>query len=270
MCEKEAKTKAYSKEGLTRDVKLDATELARRETRAWISTVLGTLQEQIEEFDCEMETHSTAKKTPKGTKRIAELTTLTQRSRVTLHIIPLFSHRTFRHRTHIAKLEQLLRLLENDQLAPQDVDELREDVEYYCENNQDPEFFHDETLYDSLIDEYADEAYLFATTASFKKDEAVEEIGFLSYHDVLILLTRVISCCVTAPEEILVKPPKSTATTTSTSPPSATTLPTAPPANLAAAATAAASTSSSSEKVHLPLLCMIFCYCMRFTFCRSF
>ncbi|GLD99897.1 hypothetical protein PINS_up008625 [Pythium insidiosum] len=41
-----------------------------------------------------------------------------------------------RHKWHILKLEQINRLLDNDALEPSQVDDLKEDVDYYLEANQ--------------------------------------------------------------------------------------------------------------------------------------
>mgnify|MGYP002393864511 CR=1 FL=1 len=47
VCEREAKTKAYSKEGLQRSASADPQEKKRMETREWISDFIDTLQSQI-------------------------------------------------------------------------------------------------------------------------------------------------------------------------------------------------------------------------------
>lgn len=47
VCEKETKTKAFSKEGLTQPQKLDPQQAARRELEQWIGQTTSKLQEQV-------------------------------------------------------------------------------------------------------------------------------------------------------------------------------------------------------------------------------
>lgn len=46
-CEKEAKTKAFSKAGLDQAAKLDPEEKARQSTRDWLNEQMETLQMQV-------------------------------------------------------------------------------------------------------------------------------------------------------------------------------------------------------------------------------
>jgi CCR4-NOT transcription complex subunit 3 len=57
---------------------------------------------------------------------------------------------TERHRHHIKKLEQIRRLLENERLEIEDIQAIRDDVEYYLEAHQEPDFVENEELYDDL------------------------------------------------------------------------------------------------------------------------
>ena len=47
VCEKETKTKAFSKEGLGQAAKLDPKEKKRSETREWLSNAVGKLNEDV-------------------------------------------------------------------------------------------------------------------------------------------------------------------------------------------------------------------------------
>ena len=47
-CEKEMKTKAFSREGLTNSLKLDPREKEKVETSGFISTMLAELEHQVE------------------------------------------------------------------------------------------------------------------------------------------------------------------------------------------------------------------------------
>jgi CCR4-NOT transcription complex subunit 3 len=52
-------------------------------------------------------------------------------------------------------MELMLRLLDNDNLSYDDVNSIKDDVEYYLQSNQDADFQEDETIYDALgLDEF--------------------------------------------------------------------------------------------------------------------
>ena len=55
ICEKEMKTKAYSKEGLAREAKLDPKEAEKEEKRIWLGDSIERLGEIIETIEAEME-----------------------------------------------------------------------------------------------------------------------------------------------------------------------------------------------------------------------
>merc|ERR1712187_917466 len=53
-----------------------------------------------------------------------------------------------RHSWHIKKLELILRALDNDALDMSDLAVMRDSVEYYLEAHGEPDYQHDEALYD--------------------------------------------------------------------------------------------------------------------------
>ena len=55
ICEKETKTKAYSKEGLARARELDPEDKKRKETRDWLTEKLEAIKQMIEEAEAELE-----------------------------------------------------------------------------------------------------------------------------------------------------------------------------------------------------------------------
>lgn len=119
VCEKETKTKAYSKEGLAQMDRLDPAEQARQNTRMWIQECLTQFNEQIEATECDLERLLQSKGKNKNKSEIEAL-----------------EFALSRHKFHVLKLEQINRLLDNDALDAKDVDELKEDIEYYLEANQ--------------------------------------------------------------------------------------------------------------------------------------
>lgn len=100
--ERETKTKAYSKEGLIGTPKMDPAEKERCEIQDWINTCLDSLNMQIDQFESEIDSLSTAKKKKTGRKpdskdQIEEYRKLIET-----------------HRHHVQRLEALLRMLDNE------------------------------------------------------------------------------------------------------------------------------------------------------------
>ncbi|XP_024023498.1 CCR4-NOT transcription complex subunit 3 isoform X3 [Morus notabilis] len=134
ICEKETKTKAFSKEGLGQQPKTDPKEKAKSETRDWLNNVVGELESQIDNFEAELEGLSVKK----GKTRPPRLTHL--ETSIT------------RHKAHIMKLELILRLLDNDELSPEQVNDVKDFLDDYVERNQEDfdEFSDVDELYSSL------------------------------------------------------------------------------------------------------------------------
>ncbi|CAN8300462.1 unnamed protein product [Cochlearia groenlandica] len=134
ICEKETKTKAFSKEGLGQQPKTDPKEKAKSETRDWLNNVVSELESQIDSFEAELEGLSVKK----GKTRPPRLTHL--ETSIT------------RHKDHIIKLELILRLLDNDGLSPEQVNDVKDFLDDYVERNQDDfdEFGDVDELYSTL------------------------------------------------------------------------------------------------------------------------
>lgn len=136
VCEKETKTKAYSKEGLAQVERLDPEQQARQQSHAWIQDCLNQFNVQIEALESDIERLHSAKGRSRNKNEIVEKEKLLSQ-----------------HKWHILKLEQINRLLDNAALEPEQVDELKEDVEYYLEANQEPDFMETcggDDIYESL------------------------------------------------------------------------------------------------------------------------
>ncbi|CAI5700933.1 hypothetical protein KXD40_008439 [Peronospora effusa] len=136
VCEKETKTKAYSKEGLAQVERLDPEQQARQESHAWIRDCLNQFNVQIEALESDLERLQSVKGRNRNKTEILEKEKLLSR-----------------HKWHILKLEQINRLLDNSALEPEQVDELKEDVEYYLEANQEADFmetYGDDDIYEML------------------------------------------------------------------------------------------------------------------------
>ena len=117
-CEKEMKTKAYSKEGLASN-KMDPHEKAKADTRRWIGDVLDKLGSQIDAYEAEIEGLQAKKRVAVQQERLEQLERMLDR-----------------HRHHQSRLEVVQRLLDNDSLQPDQVDILKDDIQYYVDSHQ--------------------------------------------------------------------------------------------------------------------------------------
>jgi CCR4-NOT transcription complex subunit 3 len=135
--EKEMKTKAFSKTGLSAAAKLDPKEREKLDNCQFLSEMVDSLERQVETLEAEEEAlQATVKKGKKDTgkaDRLAEIQRLTER-----------------HKWHQGKLELLLRALENGNVDTDQVSELKDSIKYYVDENQSVEFMEDDTIYDDL------------------------------------------------------------------------------------------------------------------------
>ncbi|CAL5228864.1 g12075 [Coccomyxa viridis] len=137
VCEKEMKTKAFSKEGLGQATKLDPREKARNEMRDWINETVDKLTAETETFDAEMEgLASNVKKNKKLPARHGHL-----------------EESISRHKQHVTRLEQMLRLLDNEALAVDDMSNAKEMVDDYMERNQEDfeDFVSPDDVYEEIL-----------------------------------------------------------------------------------------------------------------------
>jgi len=144
--EKEMKTKAYSKEGLSLATKMDPKEREKAEMCSYLAECVDSLEQQIERLESEAETLAATQKKGKkanpNAERVAEL-----------------ERQMERHKWHQGKLELLLRTLENGGIEAEEVKNIQEDINYYVESNQEIEFMEDDTIYDNLNLQEEEEVY---------------------------------------------------------------------------------------------------------------
>ena len=136
ICEKETKTKTYSKEGLAREDKMDPEEEARLRTTSWLAEYVEKFQQQVEEKDFDIEKLSAGKGKKQNKSQIEQLQK---------HIA--------NHKFHITKLEGIIRLINNEVLEPDPVDALQEDFDYYLDSYQEDEYiqvYDQDFFYESL------------------------------------------------------------------------------------------------------------------------
>ena len=136
ICEKETKTKTYSKEGLARAEKLDPAEVAKQNTMEWIGEYIEQLNQLVEDREVEIERLSSGK--GKKTNK---------------HILEEYMQFIAMHKFHINKLEGIMRLVNNDVLDVESVDQVREDLDYYMDSYEDDDYlqaYDEDYFYDTL------------------------------------------------------------------------------------------------------------------------
>ncbi|KAM4651299.1 CCR4-NOT transcription complex subunit 3 isoform 2-T5 [Discoglossus pictus] len=135
--ERETKTKAYSKEGLGLAQKVDPAQKEKEEVGQWLTNTIDSLNMGVDQFESEVESLSVQTRKKKGDKDKQD------------RIEGLKRH-IEKHRYHIRMLETILRMLDNDSINVDSIRKIKDDVEYYVDSSQDPDFEENEFLYDDL------------------------------------------------------------------------------------------------------------------------
>lgn len=143
--ERETKTKAYSKEGLAGPATKDPAQKEKEECNNWMHTSLVSLQQQIEQLEAEIENLGRKKKQSRNDQEMVED----------------LEAKLERHKYYTTNLETLMRLLYNDKISADKINDVRDHVEYYVDNNDE-----DETL-------YLDEAEIFCDFELEKEQEVL-------------------------------------------------------------------------------------------------
>eukprot|EP00599_Poterioochromonas_sp_BG-1_P012141 CAMPEP_0173158226 /NCGR_PEP_ID=MMETSP1105-20130129/16190_1 /TAXON_ID=2985 /ORGANISM="Ochromonas sp., Strain BG-1" /LENGTH=737 /DNA_ID=CAMNT_0014076033 /DNA_START=186 /DNA_END=2399 /DNA_ORIENTATION=+ len=117
ICEKDTKTKAYSKEGLAREARVDPKDAAREEKRQWLNDCIEQLQDFINTVEAEKEKAANIKVKGKNKENNLEK----------------FDNRIQKHKWHMAKIELIMRLLDSEELDPSSLDNIKDSLEYYIE-----------------------------------------------------------------------------------------------------------------------------------------
>jgi CCR4-NOT transcription complex subunit 3 len=134
--EKEMKTKAYSKEGLSQNVKQDPKEREREELCDFLAEQLDEIGRFLETIEAEEESLQVAvKKNKRDTSkadRLSEIQVVTER-----------------FKWHEGKIQLLLRALQNGNVDNQQVLDIKDDIEYVVKDGREADFdAENDTLYD--------------------------------------------------------------------------------------------------------------------------
>jgi len=165
--EKEMKTKAYSKEGLMASTRLDPMAQKKHDLVTFLSDCTSDLDRHIEACEAEAESLSvTLKKGKKDSSkadRVAEV-----------------EKQVERHKWHQAKLELIMRLLENGQLEVESVERVKDDISFYMDSWQDVDYpeYESENIYDELDldEENAEDLYGIGADADRMSSQETQSI----------------------------------------------------------------------------------------------
>ncbi|XP_075266115.1 CCR4-NOT transcription complex subunit 3-like [Convolutriloba macropyga] len=134
--ERDTKTKAYSKEGLGKEAKVDPREQAKEEMSECLSEMVDQLNLEVEQFEAEVEqlkSRTNKKKDKDKAEKVEEL-----------------GGRITKHRFYITKMEMLKRMLENDSVEPDDVRNIEDTLKDYIERSREPDFVEDECVFETF------------------------------------------------------------------------------------------------------------------------
>jgi CCR4-NOT transcription complex subunit 3 len=134
--ERETKTKAYSKEGLGAAQKLDPSQREKENVSCWLQSSISSLQIQTDQYESEIESLIAGKKKKLDKEKQEKMDDLKSKLE--------------RHKFHITKLETLLRMLDNDSVNIGQIKKIHDDVEYYIDSSQEPDFEENEYIYDDI------------------------------------------------------------------------------------------------------------------------
>lgn len=154
VCERETKTKAYSREGLAKAGKIDPEERKRLDSRAWVQQAIAEIQRKVDNNEFAIE----------------ELENEENNNDDEIHERQEY---ITNHKWHILKLEHITRALDNRMLGPDEVDDMKDDIDYYLEFGEEPDYPHDDELYDNLG--ISSKEYQTETTAVLDNPPAKEK-----------------------------------------------------------------------------------------------
>jgi len=137
--ERESKTKAFSKEGLNKADKADPHEEEIKGHSKWIQEAIDELKMQNDGIETELEQASNLSKKKKSNAETARLESL--------------KGVRDRHQTHIRRLEQLKRKVDNDEVDLTEIEDVQALVEIYVEQGASGDN-DDETISASLSARY--------------------------------------------------------------------------------------------------------------------
>merc|ERR1711971_1023328 len=145
-CEKETKTKPYSKEALRLKMEQAAAEAnalseEQQEASDWLEDQIDLLQSQNDKLDEEidkLQNKSTRKKRKKHDNENEEMSKMTERLE--------------KNKWHVMQLKRCQDRIVQDEVDPMLYEEIRDDVEYYIESFEDDVLYDDDAMYHAITE----------------------------------------------------------------------------------------------------------------------
>lgn len=144
--EKSSKIKQFSNEGLELQSQsskynrfTDPENAKKYEAVTYISGIIDRLNQQNEALELDLHQLTVLLKKSKSGNSFSIQASIDN-----------CKHNLERNAHHLTKLELILRNLENENLDPDRIDEIKDDLEYYVENNQDEDYVEYDDFYDQL------------------------------------------------------------------------------------------------------------------------
>lgn len=137
--EKLLKIKQFSNEGLellsksSKYNRFNPEDVKKQASVDYLADIIDQLNMQNEALEVEIHTLLSKKKSATTTTAIDDI-----------------KYSIKRNNMHLTNLEKILRLIENENLDPTHLDEIKEDLEYYVENNQEDDYVEYDDFYDIL------------------------------------------------------------------------------------------------------------------------
>uniref|UniRef100_A0A0N4ZEJ0 Not3 domain-containing protein n=1 Tax=Parastrongyloides trichosuri TaxID=131310 RepID=A0A0N4ZEJ0_PARTI len=148
--ERENKTKPHSKQGLCAEEKVDPREKEKHDVMEWLSTQIKSLQDHIDQTESKIELLSNA---DNGKRRKGKDDSKKGAKEKQAKVEEYRKHLE-RLNYHQSNLEVCMRLVNNEELAPNVIKErLQDDIEAYVEalgNDEDMESYDPDGIYDDL------------------------------------------------------------------------------------------------------------------------
>lgn len=162
--EKASKEKAYSNISLKKSDVLDPQEKERREVDEFLSQQIEELERQFDLLQIELDKLIALQKKKKTASSENEKK------------IEQYKEMQTRYRYHQQQMELALRLIANEELDPQLVKNIEEELTFYVEENQSEGFVEDDSIYEGL-NLQSNEAIAHEVAASFAARAAGEVNG---------------------------------------------------------------------------------------------
>ncbi|KAK6465818.1 negative transcriptional regulator [Scheffersomyces coipomensis] len=144
--EKSSKIKQFSNEGLELQSQQrrfnkfgEAEDAKRQEAFNYLSDIIDQIQQQNDNFEQEVNGLTASLKKAKSSNIYSIQSQIDD-----------MKYKMERNNNHIERIETILNNLDNEKLDPNKVDDIKDDLEYYVENNQEEDYVEYDDFYDQL------------------------------------------------------------------------------------------------------------------------